>query len=54
MPLKPLTWVDDLDVAPPVQAAGVFPSSLGRHSYVRLTVEQFAAARELIEVAARG
>jgi hypothetical protein len=49
MPLEPLAWVDDLDVAPPVQAAGVMPSSLGRHSYVRLTPEQFTTARELIE-----
>jgi hypothetical protein len=49
MPLRPLVWIDDLDVAPPVQAAGVFPSSLGRHSYVRLTPEQFTAAREQIE-----
>jgi hypothetical protein len=52
MPLEPLAWINDLDVAPPVQAAGVFPSSLGRHSYVRLTGEQFAAARELIETVA--
>ena len=49
MPLRPLAWIDDLDAAPPVQAAGVLPSSLGRHSYVRLTPEQFEAARELIE-----
>jgi hypothetical protein len=52
MPLRPLLWVGDLDDAPPVQAAGVFPSSLGRHSYVRLTPEQFGAARDLIEEAA--
>jgi hypothetical protein len=49
VPLRPLAWIEDLDVAPPVQAAGVLPSSLGRHSYVRLTPEQFTAARELIE-----
>jgi hypothetical protein len=53
IPLRPLVWLDDLDHAPPVQAAGVFPSSLGRHSYVRLTGEQFAAARKLIEAAAQ-
>jgi hypothetical protein len=29
------------------------PSSLGRHSYVRLTAEQFGAARALIEAGAR-
>lgn len=41
--LRPLTLLADLRDAPPVQAAGVLPSSLGRHSYVRLTPEQFAA-----------
>jgi hypothetical protein len=51
IPLRPLTWIDDLDIAPPVQAAGVFPSSLARHSYVRLTPEQFEAARELVHEA---
>jgi hypothetical protein len=49
IPLRPLTWIEDLDVAPSVRAAGVFPSSLGRHSYVRLTPKQFGAARELVE-----
>jgi hypothetical protein len=49
IPLRPLTWIEDLDLAPPVRAAGVLPSSLGRHSYVRLTPEQFEAARELVE-----
>jgi hypothetical protein len=34
-----------LSDAPPVEAAGVFPRSLGRHSYIRLTPEQFDAAR---------
>ena len=43
--LRPLAVVRDPDLAPPVQAAGVFPQSLGRHSYVRLTAEQFEAAR---------
>jgi hypothetical protein len=51
IPLRPLVWIDDLDAAPPVQAAGVLPSSLGRHSYIRLTGEQFLAARELVEAA---
>jgi hypothetical protein len=49
IPLRPLTWIKDLHDAPPVQAAGVFPSSLGRHSYVRLTPEQFETARELVQ-----
>lgn len=49
MPLRPLLIVDDLDVAPPVQAAGVFPLSLGRHSYIRLTQERFDDGRRAIE-----
>ena len=43
-PIRPLLALDDLREAPPVEAAGVMPSSLGRHSYVRLTPEQFEAA----------
>ena len=46
--LRPLVALDDLDAAPAVQTAGVFPQSLGRHSYVRLTPEQFAAAQAAI------
>jgi hypothetical protein len=42
--IRPLLVVDDLREAPPVEAAGVFPRSLGRHSYVRLTEEQLALA----------
>jgi hypothetical protein len=48
-PIRPLVVVGDLHDAPPVEAAGVFPQSLWRHSHIRLTDEQFAAARELIE-----
>jgi hypothetical protein len=51
-PIRPLVAVRDLRDAPPVEAAGVFPQSLWRHSHIRLTDEQFAAARELIEAAA--
>src|SRR5215470_15452242 len=43
--IRPLLLLDDLREAPPVEAAGVFPRSLGRHSYVRITPEQFEAAR---------
>lgn len=50
--IEPLVFLDDLREAPPVEAAGVFPRSLGRHSYVRLTEEQFEAARLAIEAAA--
>jgi hypothetical protein len=48
-PLRPLVVVDDLDRAPAVEEAGVLPSSLWRHSYIRLTPEQFDRARGLIE-----
>jgi hypothetical protein len=46
--IRPLVAVDPRE-APPVEAAGVLPRSLGRHSYVRLTPEQFDAARFAIE-----
>ena len=52
-PLRRLVLVDDLDRAPAVEEAGVFPSSLWRHSHIRLDNEQFARARALIEQAAR-
>jgi hypothetical protein len=51
IPLRPLLAIAMLGDAPPVEAAGVLPRSLGRHSYVRLTREQFDAAREAIETA---
>ena len=47
-PLRPLLTVPRLSEAPPVEAAGVWPRSLGRHSYVRLTPEQFDAARDAL------
>jgi hypothetical protein len=47
-PLHVLAAVPRIGEAPPVEAAGVFPRSLGRHSYIRLTPEQFAAACEAI------
>lgn len=47
--IRPLAAVADLHDAPAVEEIGVFPQSLWRHSHVRLTDEQFAAARELIE-----
>jgi hypothetical protein len=52
-PIRPLVVVRDLDRAPAVEEAGVFPQSLWRHSYIRLTKEQFETARSLIEHAAR-
>jgi SAM-dependent methyltransferase len=50
--IRPLTVVADLREAPPVEAAGVFPQSLWRHSHIRLTEEQFHDARRLVEAAA--
>jgi hypothetical protein len=47
--IRPLVVVRDLHDAPPVEAAGIFPQSLWRHSHIRLTPEQFAAAGTLIE-----
>ena len=51
-PIQPLLALQSLAEAPPVEAAGVFPRSLGRHSYIRLTREQFEAAQEAIAAAA--
>ena len=51
--LRPLLTVRRISEAPPVEAAGVFPRSLGRHSYIRLTPAQFEAAHEAIAAAAR-
>lgn len=48
-PIRPLVVLEDVRDAPPVEAAGVFPRSLGRHSYIRLSREQFDAARDAIE-----
>ena len=47
-PLRVLAAVPRLSEAPPVEAAAVFPRSLGRHSYIRLSPEQFEAARDVI------
>jgi hypothetical protein len=51
--IRPLDVVADLREAPPVEAAGVFPQSVWRHSHIRLTVEQFETARALVAEAAR-
>lgn len=52
-PVRPLAIVRDLDLAPPAEAAGIFPQSLWRHSHIRLREKQFAAAVALVEAAAR-
>ncbi len=51
-PIRPLLAVRDLHQAPAVEEAGIFPQSLWRHSHIRLTEDQFFAARQLIEAAA--
>jgi len=48
-PIRPRAIVRDLRDAPPVEAAGIFPQSLWRHSHIRLSDKQFERARELIE-----
>ena len=50
--LRPLMVVADLERAPAVEEAGIFPQSLWRHSHIRLSAEQFERAKELIEAAA--
>ena len=50
-PIEVVTAVADLHDAPPVEAAGIFPQSLWRHSHIRLSQEQFETARQLIETA---
>jgi hypothetical protein len=51
-PIRPLAVVADLHDAPPVEAAGIFPQSIWRHSHIRLDRERFEAARALVEAAA--
>jgi hypothetical protein len=52
-PLRPVLVLDEPTDGPPVEAAGVWPRSLGRHSYVRLTPEQFEAGREALRASVR-
>jgi hypothetical protein len=47
--IRPLSLVSDLNDAPAVEEAGVFPQSLWRHSHIRLTHQQFEKARDLID-----
>jgi len=47
-PIRPLVVLDDLDRAPPVEAAGIFPQSIWRHSHIRLSPEQFERAAGLV------
>jgi len=52
-PVRPLAVVTDLERAPAVEEAGIFPQSLWRHSHVRLTADQFDRASKLIDAAAK-
>lgn len=49
-PIRPLVLLDDLRRAPAVEEIGVFPQSLWRHSHIKLTPEQFEAARGAIGI----
>jgi hypothetical protein len=51
--IQPVVVVSDLHDAPPVEAAGIFPQSLWRHSHIRLTKDQFERAASLIDAAAQ-
>jgi hypothetical protein len=51
--IRPTLSLTDLREAPPVEAAGVLPRSLGRHSYIRLSDEQFELASAAIAAAAQ-
>lgn len=46
--IRPLAVLDDLERGVPCEEVGVFPSSIWRHSYIRLTPDQFARAAEAI------
>jgi len=52
--IRPLLALRDVGEAPPVEAARVFPRSLGRHSYIRLTPDQFDLGREAIAASVDG
>jgi hypothetical protein len=52
--IRPLVALDDLERAIPAEEVGVFPSSVWRHSYIRLTPQQYDAARAAIVSRARG
>ena len=46
--IRPLIALGDLDRAIPCEEVGVFPSSIWRHSYIRLTPEQFERAAQRV------
>jgi hypothetical protein len=46
--VEPLLVVADLELAPPVEAIGVFPRSMSQQSHIRLTGEQYERAVEAL------
>ncbi len=46
--IRPLVALDDLDRSIPAEEVGIFPSSIWRHSYIRLSLAQFDAALQEI------
>ena len=46
--IRPLLALDDLDRSIPAEEVGIFPRSIWRHSYIRLSTDQFAAAQAAI------
>ena len=46
--IRPLVALDDLERSIPAEEVGIFPSSIWRHSYIRLGEEQFEAARRAL------
>jgi hypothetical protein len=46
--IRPLVALDDLDRSVPAEEVGIFPSSIWRHSYIRLDEARFEAARGAI------
>ena len=46
--VEPLLVIPDLDVAPPVDAIGVFPRSMSQQSHIRLTAAQYERAVEAL------
>jgi hypothetical protein len=52
--VEPLLVIPDLELAPPVEAIGVFPRSMSQQSHIRLTADQYERAVEaLASVAAQ-
>ena len=46
--IRPLLALDDLDRSIPAEEVGIFPSSIWRHSYIRLDEGRFEEARAAI------